>query len=292
MFEKFYKYEKKKRLGRGGMGEVYLAYDTVMKREVALKLVPDDKDSEAQDAIKAERAGAELQDRLVPFSDHVPKVHEYGIQDGSLYIDMEYVEGDDLAKLIFEKQLTYYQIIDIGIQVCEVLQVAHSLNVPISGQPINGIAHGDIKPKNIRINKQGRVKLLDFGIAKALSLTRNLTHSAFGSMEYCSPERLNNGELAPAADLWALGAVLYEAVSGKKAFQASTPKGLENRICSGQPPAALPEHCPKLLSAIIFKALKPDKKERYQSAAEFKADLEQAGQGPTTKISPKETKGK
>lgn len=276
LFTQFGKYKIQGKLGRGGMGDVYLAFDEERKRRVALKLVEATSEPESRLAVAAEEMGAELQERLCRHTRHVPEVHEYGLRDGHFYIVMEYVEGKDLDDLIIRRSLSSEDAIRYAAQVCLTLEVGHSLPAFIKSmsREIKGVVHGDIKPKNIRIDAKGQVRLLDFGIAKALSLTRNLTHSDFGSLDYCSPERIDSGRLDIHSDLWSVGVLLYEMVSGYKPFKAPSVRELEQKICSGAPPNPLPAACPKGLGAVITKALSHDIRDRYKSAAELRADLE------------------
>src|ERR1051325_10716082 len=161
------------------------------------------------------------------------------------YIAMEYVEGTDLSEKIERGQLSTAEVVRIAASVCRTLQIAHTLTTTIDGREIAQIVHGDIKPKNIRLPKEGTVRLLDFGIAKALSLTRRVTHNVFGTLDYCSPERLDTGRLDAQSDLWSLGVMLYEMVSGRLPFQAETTRAQETLIMSGQPPPPLPADCPR-----------------------------------------------
>jgi len=135
------------------------------------------------------------------------------------------------------------------------------------------VVHGDIKPSNIQIGANGEVRLLDFGIAKMITFTQNLTRHNLGSPTYCSPERLAKAQVDAQSDLWALAVSLYEMVAGMPPYQAVSTRKLETLIQSRRPPRALPESCPPRLRAILFKALAADIHRRYASTVEFAADL-------------------
>src|SRR6185369_4811403 len=153
------------------------------------------------------------------------------------------------------------------------LENAHGLQVSIDGKEFHGIVHGDIKPKNIRIDARGEVRVLDFGIAKALSLTRRLTRNEFGSVPYGSPERLEAGQVNELSDLWSLAVMLYEMVTGLQPYHAESTERLERMIRSRIPPPPAPEPCPEPLRRILVKAMSPDPELRYQSAADIAAEL-------------------
>ncbi len=135
------------------------------------------------------------------------------------------------------------------------------------------VVHGDIKPSNIQIGANDEVRLLDFGIAKALTFTHSRTHLGLGSPSYCSPERLSRGQVDRHADLWAVGVTLYEMVAGVPPYQAQDTRKLEALIQSRRPPRALPESCPDAMTAILHKALAGDLHQRYVSATAFESDL-------------------
>jgi hypothetical protein len=135
------------------------------------------------------------------------------------------------------------------------------------------VVHGDIKPSNVQIGRNDEVRLLDFGIAKVITSTHNLTHHNLGSPSYCSPERISKSQVDQHADLWALGVSLYEMVGGSPPYQAQDTRKLENLIQSKRPPRALPAGCPAALKAVIAKSLAGDLARRYQSAESFETDL-------------------
>ena len=138
---------------------------------------------------------------------------------------------------------------------------------------MTAVVHGDIKPSNIQIGLRDELKLLDFGIAKMITATHNLTRHNLGSPSYCSPERLNSSQVDVHSDLWALGVTLFETLSGSPPYQAQDTRRLENLIQSRRPPRALPDDIPAPLRAIIAKALAGDINHRYHSAIEFEQDL-------------------
>lgn len=216
------KYEIRQKLGRGGMADVYLARDNATGAMVALKLIEHSTDVDTLDSIEAERRGAELQTRLAAVDPHVAEIYDSGDADGFFYVAMEYVEGQDLAELMHRGPLEPKFAVELAVAVAETLDKAHNLEVVIGERTYQGIVHGDIKPKNIRIDAGGRVRVLDFGIAKALSLSRKLTRNEFGSVPYASPERLDAGEVSVQTDLWSLAVMLYEMVTGLRPYHAAT----------------------------------------------------------------------
>lgn len=266
-------YEIRQKLGRGGMADVYLALDTQHGTDVALKLIEHAPDPDTADFIEAERRGAVLQARLAEVDPHVARVYDSADLDGYFYIAMEYVEGCDLAEVMRRRPMPPEEAADVAVAVAATLDAAHTLEVPIDGKMFHGIVHGDIKPKNIRIDTKGQVRVLDFGIAKALSLSRRLTKNEFGSVPYSSPERLDSGDVDVQSDLWALAVMLYEMVTGMQPYQASTTARLEHMIQSRIPPPPAPDPCPEPLRRILVKAMMPDPEARYQSAREFADDL-------------------
>jgi serine/threonine protein kinase len=267
------KFEILRKLGRGGMADVYLAQDAEGQRQVALKLLEIGTDQDSQDALAAERHGAILQSRLCGIDPHVATVYEYGDSDRFFFISMEHIDGDDLSTVLRLGPLVPGRAIDIAIEVCSLLVTAHGLQLTVEGEPHRSVIHGDIKPRNIRIAPDGRVKVLDFGIAKALSLTRKLTRNDFGSVAYASPERLETGEVDVHSDLWSLGVVLYEMLAGRQPYQEATTRRLEEAIRSRRPPPPLPPSCPVAVQRVVSRALAPDLARRYPTATDFQADL-------------------
>jgi eukaryotic-like serine/threonine-protein kinase len=279
------KYEIRHKLGRGGMADVYLAQDTEAGQPVALKLIEPGTDADSRDAIEAERRGAVLQARLAEIDPRVVRIYDCGDLDGYFFVAMEYIEGQDLSELTRLGALETEFAVDTAIAVAEALQHAHTLEVTIDGKDFHGIVHGDIKPKNIRIDKRGEVRVLDFGIAKALSLSRRLTRNEFGSVAYASPERLDWGEVDVLSDLWSLAVMLYEMVTGLQPYHAESTERLERMIRSRIPPPPAPDPCPEPLRRILIKAMAPVPEARYQSAAEFAADLSAFRRGEAIAIS-------
>jgi serine/threonine protein kinase len=269
----FGKYRIVKLLPLGGMGRVYLALDTETNQQVALKLIETGSDPERQEILEAERRGALLQARLCGLDRRVTVIQSYGELDDFFFIEMEYVEGQDLSELLAQGPLGIPFAARIGCDICEVLHYAHTFTAEIEEQKYHGIVHGDIKPRNIRITTDGQVKVLDFGIAKALSLTRKFTTNQFGSSQYSSPERLKTGEVDFASDLWSTGVVLYEIVTGKPYFEAESSARVEHLIRNYHQVRDLPPHLPDRFRAILRKSLHPDPGFRYSSAGQFASDL-------------------
>jgi eukaryotic-like serine/threonine-protein kinase len=273
VYQQIGKFEILRKLGRGGMADVYLAHDSEANRQVALKVIEIGNDQDALDTLAAERHGAILQARLCGIDPHVATVHEYGETDRFFFIAMEHVDGEDLSTLLHRGPLAPERAIDIAIEICSLLVTAHGLLLTVEGEPHQGVIHGDLKPKNIRIAPDGRVKVLDFGIAKALSLTRKLTRNDFGSVAYASPERLESGEVDIHSDLWSVGVVLYEALTGRQPYREVNTRRLEEVIRSRRAPPSLPATCSPALQRVVARALTPDFARRYPTAVDFKADL-------------------
>jgi tetratricopeptide (TPR) repeat protein/predicted Ser/Thr protein kinase len=274
------KYEIVRKLGRGGMADVYLANDTENGGAVALKLIEHATDADTIASIEAERRGAELQARLADIDPRVVRVYGASDADGFFFVAMEYIDGQDLAELMRQGPLALGFAADVAIAVARTLDHAHNLEIAIDGKNFRGVVHGDIKPKNIRIDARGEVRVLDFGIAKALSMSRRLTRNEFGSVPYASPERLDSGDVNVGSDLWSLAVMLYEMVTGLQPYQAANTEWLERMIRSRIAPPPAPDPCPEPLRRILIKAMAPNPELRYPSAREFGADLE-AFQGGT-----------
>jgi len=273
------KYEILRKLGRGGMADVYLAQDTELQCAVALKLIEHAPDADTRDAIDAERRGAGLQAHLAVVDPRVVRIYDSGDLDGFFFVAMEYIDGQDLSELMRRGPLAPEFATGVALAVAQTLENAHNLRVEIDGKEIHGIVHGDIKPKNIRIDSRGEVRVMDFGIAKALSLTRKLTRNEFGSVPYGSPERLEAGQVNELSDLWSLAVMLYEMVTGLQPYHAESTERLERMIRSRIPPPPAPDPCPEPLRRILVRAMAPEPEVRYQSAREIADELRKFGQG-------------
>lgn len=283
VFKQVGNYHILRQIGHGGMAVVFLAVDTRVNQQVALKLVQHGTDREAMEIVDAERFGAELQKRFSERGSHVPAVYDYGIDEdsGYFYVAMEYIDGENLSDLISQGPVPPARATAIGRDLARFLEDAHDFEAVVNGRNLQSLLHLDLKPRNVRITSKNKVKVLDFGTAKALSLSRKVTRNDFGSVAYLSPERLETGEVDAHADLWALGVVLYEMVRGIPPFQATDTRRLERLILSRRPPAPL-EGCPTGLAAIVAKLLDPRQAERYQTAREIRDELERFGSGQRT----------
>ncbi len=271
----FGRYEIIRKLAGGGMGRVFLAYDPVLNRQVGLKLIDSGTDRDSMEVIEAERRGAILQDQLAKREPggRVAQIFDVGEREGYFYIAMEYIEGEDLSELLSRGPLTPERSVSIALDILEVLVKAHTFQTTIEGKSHRGIIHGDIKPRNIRITTSGQVKVLDFGIAKAVSMTRSLTYNQFGSVPYSSPERLQTGEMDARSDVWSVAVVLFEMLAGKPYFQSAEPSKLEWTIRNYR--ALSPEiaKLPGRLKELVSRALDPDLNRRFSSAALLQQEL-------------------
>jgi eukaryotic-like serine/threonine-protein kinase len=283
IFNRLGPYEIVREIGRGGMALVFLARDTRTSREVALKAVPHGTDREAREILEAEQWGAELQRQFSDISKHVPAVYEHRLDEsGYFFVAMEYLDGENLSEVITRAAVHPEQAVTIAMELCAFLECAHRFEATISDRKLRSLVHGDLKPRNVRITSAGQIKVLDFGIAKALSLSRKVTRNDFGTMPYLSPERLDSGEVNELADLWAVGVMLYEMVRGTAPFCAEDTRRLEQLILARRPPPPLGEGCPAGLQAIISKLLGPTPAGRYDSAQSVRRDLERFKSGEQT----------
>jgi serine/threonine protein kinase len=251
-------------LGGGGMGDVFLAMNLETSLEVALKRVRRNPGPEGEEKIAAERMGAELEQRLSSIDQRVTKVFWFGEIEGDLAIEMELIDGRDLASILASGPLEPGRAAVIAAEICEMLKNLRGL----------GVIHGDLKPKNVRIDSHDRIKVMDFGVAKALSQTRDYTASLFGSIAYCSPERLDTGSMDAHSDLWSVGVMLYQMLAGRLPFAGATAEVLERRIRYGEPPSPLDDNVPEGLRRIAAKMLSRDIRNRYANETQAREDLE------------------
>ena len=274
LYRKVGRFEPRELLGRGGFADVFLAYDPREDREIALKALPLEGTTDSAEILQAEASGARIQQQLNSVAPQVAEVYEYGKDGGYFYIAMEYIDGVDLARALTRGPFTEERAIAIARQLCEMLETSHCFEAEVEGRTIDGIVHGDLKPGNIRLQEDDRVRVFDFGIAKYLSSTRRFTQSRGHSIPYASPERLERGIIDRRSDLWSIGVILYEMVSGRHPYRGRNDFELEKAIVDGAP-EALPEGCCSHgLERLIRTALAYNPDHRPADASELKSALD------------------
>src|SRR5262245_17212619 len=282
IFQELGPYEIIQPIGHGMAGSVFLARDKRTDQRVALKIIPHGADHEDREILAAERSGAELQRQVGQVSARAPTVFEHGDHEAGYYVAMEYLDGENLSSLIARGPIPAQQAAGIAIELCEFLEDAHHFEAVIDDRALRSLVHGDLTPRNVRITSRQQVKVLDFGIAKALSLSRKVTRNDFGTLSYLSPERLESGVVDQYADYWAVGVMLYELVRGARPFQAEDTRRLERLILGRSGAPSLSESCPRGLESVIAKLLAPTPAERYSTPQGIREDLERfrAGEKP------------
>jgi len=258
-------------IGAGGMGVVYRAHDEQLDRDVAIKVLPK---RSLQDEAAQKRFRKEALSLARLNHPNIATVHEFSSQEGSDFLVIEYIAGLTLDTKIAKRPLPVAEVVRLGVQMTAGLAAAHQ----------QGIVHRDLKPGNLRVTPDGRLKILDFGLAELmphasdLGMTMTLTQSqeTSGTLPYMSPEQLSGKKADARTDIWSAGAVLYEMATGRRPFDQSVPALLINAILNQVPerPSTLNPEIPGWLDGVIMKALARDPLLRYRSAAELGADLE------------------
>ncbi|HYE26237.1 MAG TPA: protein kinase [Clostridia bacterium] len=271
----FGRYEIESVLGVGGMGEVHLAHDTVLRRRVAIKVLTPAAARNPENLRRFEREAHAASSLNHP---NILTIYEIGTADDRYFIASEFIEGESLRQHLCNGPLPVRRIVDIAYQVSCAMGAAHSA----------GIVHRDIKPENIMIRPDHLVKVLDFGLAKlteprlpdadsvtTAGLSSTTPGVLVGTLPYMSPEQVRSQNVDARTDIWSLGVVLYEMVTGRRPFEGETTSDILAAILKSDVPdrADYPQHTPAELIRIITKALQKDADERYQSAEDLASDL-------------------
>ena len=260
-------YKIEKLLGAGGMGEVYLARDTKLDRMIALKTLPWHFLADGDRIARFQREARALSSLNHP---NLITVFEVGEANGLRFIAMEFVEGQTLSSL--RAHLSVKELLSIVAQVAEALAAAHE----------SGVVHRDIKPDNVMVRPDGYVKVLDFGLVKLTEVSASRKDAAstelgvaMGTLSYMSPEQAAGEPIDHRTDIWSLGVVLYELITGQRPFTGESRQATINSILSNEatPPSALNPNVPAELDQVLNKALEKDRELRYQTASDFRADI-------------------
>jgi serine/threonine protein kinase/tetratricopeptide (TPR) repeat protein len=268
------RYQVIEELGHGGMGRVYKVFDTDIKEKIALKLL---RPEIALGRETIERFSNELKLARKISHRNVCRMFDLGKAEGTTFITMEFVAGEDLKRLIRKMgQLGAGRAVSIAKQVCEGLMEAHHL----------GVVHRDLKPQNIMVDEDGNAQIMDFGIARSMQ-GKGITGAGvmIGTPEYMSPEQVEGKEIDQRSDIYSLGIVLYEMLTGRVPFEGDTSFtiGVKHKSEIPRDPRQINTQIPQDLARLVLKCLEKDKAKRYQSAAELRADLERVELGlPTT----------
>ena len=269
MFEKLGKFEIRRVLGNGAMGEVYLGVDPSIGREVAIKTILP---TAAQGAEAKERFAREARAAGVLNHPNLVTIYEFGEDQGVLYIAMEFVKGHDFDELIQQQALTRSEILEVLAQVCDGLGFAHRQH----------IVHRDIKPTNVRVQRDGRrltAKVMDFGVAKISNSDMTATGMVMGTVSYMAPEYIRSGKPDPRSDLFAVGVMLYEALSGRRPFSGDTTPTILYKIVN-EPPEPIDtsqlQGISPAIQSVLDRALIKDPDQRFQTAEDFAKALRAA----------------
>jgi eukaryotic-like serine/threonine-protein kinase len=264
-------YRIEEKIGAGGMGVVYRAHDEQLDRDVAIKVLPPGSLGDEAARRRFRKEALSLARLNHP---NIATVHEFGSQDGADFLVTEYIAGTTVDAMLANGALPVAEVVRLGVQLARGLAAAH----------LQGVVHRDLKPGNLRLTADGRLKILDFGLAQfiarpsemGMTVTMTKVEETSGTLPYMAPEQLK-GEVADVrSDIWAAGAVLYEMATGKRPFVQPTPALLINAILNQfpEPPSAKNPAVPALLDAVILKTLAQEPAKRYQSADELASELE------------------
>ncbi len=267
------RYQVIEELGKGGMGRVYKVFDTRIKEKVALKLI---KPEVASDHETIERFSNELKFARKIIHKNVGRMYDLNEEAGTHYITMEYVSGQDLRGLIRQSgQLAVGTALSIAGQVCQGLTEAHN----------QGVIHRDLKPSNIMIDTDGQARIMDFGIARSIS-AKGITGARvmIGTPEYMSPEQVEGKDVDQRSDIYSLGIILYEMLTGHAPFEGDTPfaVGIKQKSEIPKDPRELNAQIPQNLSRLVLRCLEKEKEKRFQSAEEVRKELEKIQEGIPT----------
>ena len=283
------RYRIVKKLGQGGMGEVFLAEDRLLRRKVALKFVREDKrldESHRKRLLREARSAAAL--------DHafIAKIYDMGERDGKAFIVMEYVEGETLKETLARGCLPLQETLPLAAQMAAALEEAHN----------KGIIHRDFKPANVTLTSEGQVKVLDFGLAKAIrseSSAADLSDSTSitieggqvgviaGTTPYLSPEQARGQAVDKQTDIWAFGCVLFECLGGKRPFEGETPMDVLGAIVGKDPDwESLPGDTPVVVRSLLSRCLQKDPDKRLHDIADARIEIEEALARPSELAEP------
>ncbi len=267
------RYQIIEELGKGGMGRVYKVFDQEVQAKMALKLI---KPEVSADKSTIDRFRNELKIARDISHKNICRMYDLGRDGGNYFITMEYVSGEDLKSFIRRaKQLVVGTAIFVAKQVCDGLAEAHRV----------GVVHRDLKPGNIMIDKEGNARIMDFGIARSLSV-KGITGAGvmIGTPEYMSPEQVEGKEVDERSDIYSLGIILYEMLTGQVPFEGATPftVGVKQKSEIPKDPREANAQIPQDLSRLILRCLEKDKDRRYQNAGELKGNLEKIEKGIPT----------